>query len=176
MHTCSVSSPQPRFLSSQCTRMPAFALKNNRSPWTAVLPPPFLWQSWWLTVGLIIPFSHHLLAVNQACHPGAIDRAVSLCETCLSKPLYTVVDRVTFFSLCSSSFLSPFPLFHFKYEVINNIWLVLQVNLESGMVFGLAIHIIIYISGYCIFAISLISVLPFDIPNGKTKSLSVLCG
>lgn len=86
--------------------MPAFALKNNRSPWTAALPPQFLWQSWWLTVGLTIPFSHHLLAVNQACHPGAIDRAVSLRETCLSKPLYTVVDWVPSFFL--SRFLSLF--------------------------------------------------------------------
>lgn len=114
VHTCSVSSLQPRFLLSQCICMPAFALKNNRSPWTAVLPPPFLWQSWWLTAGLTIPFSHHLLAANQVCHPGAIDRAVSLCETCLSKPLYTVVDWVPYFPLCSSSSLAPFSLCPFK--------------------------------------------------------------
>ncbi|KAF6720478.1 hypothetical protein FQA47_018131 [Oryzias melastigma] len=31
----------------------------------------------------------HLLAVNQGSHPGAIDGAVSLCETCLSKPTHS---------------------------------------------------------------------------------------
>lgn len=107
-------------------RMPAFALKNNRSPWTAVLPPPFLRQSWWLTVGLTIPFSHHLLAVNQACHPGAIDRAVSLCETCLSKPLYTVVNWVLFFSVLPVSwFLSPYSWLN--YEVITLLFSFFQV-------------------------------------------------
>ena len=32
----------------------------------------------------------HLLAVNQSGHPGAIDGAVGLCETCLSKPTHCV--------------------------------------------------------------------------------------
>lgn len=32
----------------------------------------------------------HLLAVNQRGHPGAIDGAVGLCETCLSKPTHCV--------------------------------------------------------------------------------------
>lgn len=122
MHTCSVSSPQPSFLLSQCIHMPAFALKNNRSPWTAVLPPSFLWQSWWLTVRLTIPFSHHLLAVNQACHPGAIDRAVSLCEMCLSKPLYTVVDRVTFFLFVLPVSFPVIPISNMRWSTTSNLF------------------------------------------------------
>lgn len=132
-----------------------------------------------MTVGLTIPFSHHLLAVNQACHPGAIDRAVSLCETCLSKPLYTVVDWVpSFFSLSVlpvSWFLSPYS--HLKYEVIDMLplFFVLQVNLESGMVFGLAMNKMYFrILYFC--HIPHLYALPFEIPTGKTKSLCVLHG
>lgn len=120
--------------------MHMYALKNNRSPGTAVLPPPVPWQSWWLTAGLTIPFSHHLLAVNQVCHPGAIDRAVSLCETCLSKPLSTVVDWVTFFSYpIVPCFLYPCSYLH--YEVIDSFSLMLPLYLVH-LVFwhGIYIH------------------------------------
>lgn len=42
----------------------------------------------WLTVVLTTLFMRHLLAVNQSGHPGAIDGAVGLCETCLSEPTH----------------------------------------------------------------------------------------
>ena len=85
--------------------------KNNRSPWTAALPLLFPRQCCWLTVGLTTPFSHHLLAVNQACHPGAIDRAVSLCEMCLSKPLHSFAGGVTSFFPFTLPVHSSLPLF-----------------------------------------------------------------
>lgn len=44
----------------------------------------------WLTVVLTTLFMRHLLAVNQSGHPGAIDGAVGLCETCLSEPTHRV--------------------------------------------------------------------------------------
>lgn len=53
---------------------------------------------------------HHLLAVNQSGHPGAIDGAVGLCETCLSKPTHCVtaspcMDGLPF--VCHQSFSAP---------------------------------------------------------------------
>jgi len=73
--------------------VPIVCLYTQRSPWAAVclfsraLVATAMWL--WLTVGLTTPFMRHLLAVNQGGHPGAIDRAVSLCEMCLSKPTHS---------------------------------------------------------------------------------------
>lgn len=52
----------------------------------------------------------HLLAVNQSGHPGAIDGAVGLRETCLSKPTHCVTASPCLAGLpfvCHQSFSAP---------------------------------------------------------------------
>lgn len=97
-------------------------LSIQRSPWAAAclldggLVATVMWL--WLTACLTTPFMPHLLAVNQGSHPGAIDGAVSLYETCMSKPPHSssvslhghrdmrLPPAYTFLPGCLSFFLS----------------------------------------------------------------------